>query len=209
MGVSGYKQIYMPDYWCASKTGFVAEHRYVAEQKLGRHLKRGEVVHHIDRDRKNNDPDNLIVFHTKEDHNRFHNGGTLEQIEDGSYISRKEKPKRACEYCGRIFTPNTADRKYCCHECATLAKRKYEKPARAQLRRLLIEFSVTQIATIYGVPNQIVLRWCMSYRLPYKLKDLKRLRENEMIKEENKRKKAEEKRRQQESDRIRRQNEGD
>ena len=32
------------------------EHRLVAEEKLGRPLRKGEVVHHIDGDYKNNDP---------------------------------------------------------------------------------------------------------------------------------------------------------
>lgn len=31
------------------------EHRLVAEEKLGRPLRKGEVVHHIDGDYKNND----------------------------------------------------------------------------------------------------------------------------------------------------------
>ncbi len=40
-------------------------HRWVAEDKLSRPLRRGEVVHHMDRDKGNNDPDNLWVFRTK------------------------------------------------------------------------------------------------------------------------------------------------
>jgi hypothetical protein len=47
------------------------EHRAVAEQKLGRPLKRGEIVHHIDGDYLNNDPDNLAVM-TQADHIRIH-----------------------------------------------------------------------------------------------------------------------------------------
>lgn len=44
------------------------EHRVVAEIKIGRPLKSGEVVHHIDHDINNNDPDNLMVFANQSDH---------------------------------------------------------------------------------------------------------------------------------------------
>jgi len=40
----------------------VAEHRLVAEKKIGRPLKAWEVVHHIDKDKLNNSPDNLEVL---------------------------------------------------------------------------------------------------------------------------------------------------
>ena len=207
MAVSGYRQIYLPDYYCANKLGFVAEHKYVAEQKLGRRLKKGEFVHHIDRNSLNNDPDNIIVFKSKADHDRYHAGGTLEQLPDGAYISNWEKVKRACEFCGRIFTPKTASQKYCCKECVTLSKRKYDRPTRIQLKRMLLEFSVAQVATIYGVSSNILVNWCKTYRLPWKLKDLKKMREREQEREDAKRRQEEEKKRQKESDQLRRENE--
>ena len=48
------------------------EHRVVAEQMLGRKLKPGEVVHHIDGDVRNNSPDNLMVFASQSDHASYH-----------------------------------------------------------------------------------------------------------------------------------------
>lgn len=47
------------------------EHRVVAEGALGRPLARGEVVHHIDGDKRNNAPENLEVI-TQGEHMRRH-----------------------------------------------------------------------------------------------------------------------------------------
>lgn len=44
------------------KIGHKTIHRIVAEKKIGRSLKKGETVHHIDGNILNNDPDNLMVL---------------------------------------------------------------------------------------------------------------------------------------------------
>lgn len=47
------------------------EHRVIAEQKLGRKLRPGEIVHHIDCNKRNNHPDNLKVM-TQAEHAALH-----------------------------------------------------------------------------------------------------------------------------------------
>lgn len=47
-------------------------HRRVAELMLGRELKHGEVVHHIDGNKRNNSPGNLMVFSSQAEHAAWH-----------------------------------------------------------------------------------------------------------------------------------------
>jgi len=56
-------------------------HRRVASESLGRPLKDGEVVHHIDLDKLNNEPSNLIVLSNSE-HLALHR--QLESVSGGA-----------------------------------------------------------------------------------------------------------------------------
>lgn len=47
-------------------------HRIVAEKTIGRKLKKGEVVHHIDENKRNNHPLNLMVFPNQAAHAAWH-----------------------------------------------------------------------------------------------------------------------------------------
>ena len=50
----------------------IHEHRIIAERKLGRKLQQGEVVHHIDGNKRNNRPENLQVFSSQAEHAKWH-----------------------------------------------------------------------------------------------------------------------------------------
>ena len=50
--------------------GFVAEHRLKVEKKIGRYLKKSEVVHHKNHTRDDNRPSNLEVI-TKPEHDKL------------------------------------------------------------------------------------------------------------------------------------------
>lgn len=58
---------------CYEKTHGRHTHRIIAEQVLGRPLKSGEVVHHIDGNKRNNNPENLMVFASQALHKKWHN----------------------------------------------------------------------------------------------------------------------------------------
>jgi hypothetical protein len=54
------------------RDGYVAEHRIVASELIGRMLLPGEEVHHINFNKLDNRPDNLVVFGCGSDHTKFH-----------------------------------------------------------------------------------------------------------------------------------------
>jgi hypothetical protein len=64
-------------------------HRWVAEKKLGRNLKDGEVVHHKDRNKQNNSPSNLHVFRNQFEHDKAHRKDAKRFGKEFSYQGRK------------------------------------------------------------------------------------------------------------------------
>ena len=68
----GYASVYLPEHPRAYKDGMVYVHILVAEEKLGRLLKSGECIHHIDECKTNNNPENLMVFASNSDHTAYH-----------------------------------------------------------------------------------------------------------------------------------------
>jgi hypothetical protein len=82
----GYILVYQPDHPNASKAGYVMQHRLVMEGMLGRLLTPEEVVHHKNRVKDNNGPDNLELM-TK----RAHDSG------------RSPRYMATCPCCGHVF----------------------------------------------------------------------------------------------------------
>ena len=51
---------------------WISEHHLVVEEVLGRGLNKEEVIHHKDFNKKNNSPDNLILFPNQKEHAHWH-----------------------------------------------------------------------------------------------------------------------------------------
>jgi len=57
----GYTYIYHPNHPNAPPSGYISEHRFIAEELVGRVLEIDEFVHHIDMDKTNNNLENLFI----------------------------------------------------------------------------------------------------------------------------------------------------
>ncbi len=86
------------DHHLADVRGYAYEHRLVAEAKIGRRLRKSEIVHHVDHDRKNNAPQNLEVT------NRRHHLAKHRTCERGLRNPGQRNPVVVCACrCGAKF----------------------------------------------------------------------------------------------------------
>ena len=76
----------------ANKHGYVLAHRVIMENILGRLLKKGEVVHHIDGNKHNNNPENLQLM-TANEHCKHHQN-----------LKSRATVTLQCSNCGKEFT---------------------------------------------------------------------------------------------------------
>lgn len=70
-GAEGYVMEHCPNHPKADLNGMVRQHRLVMEQQIGRYLASEEVVHHKNRVRTDNRPENLEI-HTRQSHGMEH-----------------------------------------------------------------------------------------------------------------------------------------
>lgn len=99
---NGYIQIHMPEHHRA-RNGYVFEHILEAEKKIGRKLLPNEIVHHKNRDKKDNSPENLEVLDRGE-HTILHSkerrkGKEVPCTTCGKTIYRKPSHIKAKNYC--------------------------------------------------------------------------------------------------------------
>lgn len=69
---SGYKYIYMPQHPFSNKSGYIKYSRFIIEKHICRYLNSKEVVHHIDRNKSNDNLINLMLFSNNSEHMKFH-----------------------------------------------------------------------------------------------------------------------------------------
>lgn len=74
-------------------TGYAPVHRIVMHESLGRPLKKGEVVDHIDGNIQNNDPSNLRVFASNAEHLRVTLKGKVPNWTEEGFARMTGRPK--------------------------------------------------------------------------------------------------------------------
>lgn len=147
---------------------FVREHVIIAEKKLGRRLNRSEVVHHIDGNKENNNPDNLMVFATKADHSAFHKGA---DAICNNEIWFAQKKTIICENCGKEFIPMYHKKYlhvYCSKRCSQISRMKSEELSKNELYLLLKNNNgnFTVAGKILGISDNAVRKRCKHFGLP-------------------------------------------
>lgn len=90
----GYVLILKKGYPGTDKNGYIFEHRYIMEQFLGRHLSKGEIVHHINGNKTDNRIENLKLM-TNIEHTIFHHTGSKRNIETRRKISKSRSKQRS------------------------------------------------------------------------------------------------------------------
>lgn len=68
----GYALVFMPSHPRADSKGYVYEHILVLEKIMGRPILPTEAGHHLDGNKLNNSPGNLVLFGTRSMHVKFH-----------------------------------------------------------------------------------------------------------------------------------------
>ncbi len=166
-----YKDIYVKYHPKRRGNGCVSEHILVAEEKLGRYLFDGEYVHHVDEDKSNNSPENLMVFCTNADHTRFHSGyyERLEEQDNGSWMCLTKI--QYCEHCGKGFDHSSKRNRFCSIGCANSVSRTCDRPTKEELNKLLIDNNFSKVGKIYNVSDNAIRKWCKQYNMSTKAKD--------------------------------------
>lgn len=67
----GYKQVYRPKHPDARESGYISEHKLKYEKKYGP-VPEGKIIHHINGNKLDNRPKNLIAV-TPQEHYKIHN----------------------------------------------------------------------------------------------------------------------------------------
>ena len=87
---SGYVLVRMPFHPQSRSNGYYPEHRLVMEKMIGRYLEKEEVVHHIDGNKENNSPGNLVIT-THHLHGKEHWKDKIKRKKQGEMMRQKRK----------------------------------------------------------------------------------------------------------------------
>lgn len=156
-----------------SYSGKTYEYIAVAAKKLGRDIKAEEVVHHIDCDKTNNAPDNLIVLCSTRVHTILHRNGCnlelLKQLDDGSYDINHDiydpivyaREHRVCSICGNPIHKDTHGTR--CKLCANMMSRKVDRPSKEELKEFVWSEPTAALSKRLGVSDKAIEKWCKLY----------------------------------------------
>lgn len=164
---NGYVLIYLPEHHKAMKSGvyegYIYEHVLIAEvDVLDRKIKEGEVVHHLDENRSNNSPDNLLVLENPQ-HSKLH--GWLNKHDLIPTEKQKERISLGCIRCKVCEKPISFGFVYCSQECTHTGSQSLNKPSKEILEKEIQTTPMTKLGEKYGVSDKAVKKWCIGYEI--------------------------------------------
>lgn len=142
--LNGYRVLYLPNHPLAMKNsnwkGYVYEHIVCACEMLGRNIKEGEVVHHLNGDRSDNRYENLLVLDGSQ-HIKLHNwlrscDFNHESVDENGKNCKKAKyipyAHAFCKICGRTLQRD--NKNTCSKECNSIFRRKWNDQLRSNYK---------------------------------------------------------------------------
>lgn len=81
------------------------------------------------------------------------------------YKKPTEERIKICLVCKKDYKACSEGRKYCSSECASLDRRKADRPPKDVLEQLLVSNSLCSIGRMYNVSDNAVRKWAKAYNL--------------------------------------------
>jgi hypothetical protein len=119
-------------------------HRHVASIKEGRWLIPSEHVHHIDGNKVNNKPSNLLVLSSSE-HTMVHSETLCLEV--------------VCHECNKPFIQNYTVQKYCSRSCSSKSTLKLDSLTREELEYLIWTEPFTKLAVKFNCSDNGIKKW--------------------------------------------------
>lgn len=134
-------------------------------------------LHHIDGNHYNNELSNLQVLcpncHAQQNNNSGKNCGK-------NIIQKDKKLLNYCCDCGAIISASATR----CKSCSVKARAKdnrvvKDRPDRQELKNLIRNNSFLSLSDKFGVSDNAIRKWCISYNLPSRKTDINKIPDDE------------------------------
>lgn len=181
---NGYYYVHLPSHPRAIGRPYIAEHVLIMESYIGRYLKDGEVVHHIDENKHNNLSENLMVFKTNSDHISFHKGNKNIKLDNDVYVTLNKKEEYIiCPICNKNKMYNDAKM---CIKCFNKSRKELLngfKIDREKIKEEVYYNSFVSVGKKYNTTDNAIKKWLKRHDIIYKKEIIKLIPYGEWVSE--------------------------